>query len=187
MGDRIEYNRQDLRPEHIHEIDPESLNPRAKALIFLPDLVTDYIEAAFSEPITVTCLSQQTRADVSDASLDAAGGDRVVVRQSLIHGAKTERRFIHATVHLVEKRVPELLIADLRDLTTGLGRLLDKHRIHHRREMLWYGVEHSDTSCVDLTSILEGHTFLARCYRLVDEAVPFATIIERFSTDLFGD
>ena len=187
MGDRISYTCQDLRPGHILEVDPETLNPRAKALIFLPDLVTDYIEAAFSEPIAVTCLSQQTRNDVIDESLCAASGDRVVERESVIHGARTNRNFIHATVNLVEKRVPGQLIADLRDLTTGLGRLLDKHCVDHRREMLWYGVESTPKVSVDLTNILEGHTFVVRCYRLVDEGVPFATICERFSTNLFGD
>ena len=53
--------------------------------------------------------------------------------------------------------------------------------------MLWFGVESQDNANVDLTGILEVQTFAALCYRLVDDDVPLATIVERFSADLFGD
>jgi chorismate-pyruvate lyase len=183
MGDRVSYTRQDLRPASIGKLDPDTLHPRARALIFLPDLVTDYIEAAFIEPIAVTCLSQETQSDLSISALEVDPGDRVVVRQSLIHGATTNRPFIHAEVHLVVSRVPAGLIRDLRDSTAGLGRLLDTHQVEHNREMLWYGADTSN----DLTAVLEGDTFAARRYRLVDAGVPLVTIVERFAVDLFGD
>lgn len=187
LGDRVSFVRQDLRPDRVDPVDPESLHPRARALIFLPDLVSDYIEAAFSEPIAVTCLSQTCRTDVVDEPLNVRVGDPVIVRNSLIQGATTHRNFIHAQVHLSKSRVSRSLLRDLRHLKTGLGRLLEQHAIDHRREMMWWGVESADRSPVDLAGYLDGDRFAVRCYRLVDAGVPFVTIVERFSVDLFGD
>jgi len=75
--------------------------------------VTDYVEAAFSEPIAVTCLSQNAKTDMIDSALDTASTDLVVDRASLIFGADSGRNFIHAVVRLSASRVPEGLITDL--------------------------------------------------------------------------
>ena len=89
MGDGDCFVAQDRRPASIGPLDPDALSPRTRALLFLPDLVTDFLEASFGEPITVTCLSQSVRSDLVDQDLGAAAGDSVVVRESVIFGAKS--------------------------------------------------------------------------------------------------
>lgn len=186
MGDHVSFIRQDLRPAVMSAVDPDALNPRARALIFLPDLVTEFIETAFSEPIAVTCLSQKQATDIDDPGLDHQPGDPVIVRDSLIYGAETGRRFIHASVHLVEDRVPAGLISDLLETERGLGRLLSEHEVHHEREMLWFGVLSREDTGPGVLEALDADALAVRCYRLVSEGQPFSTIIERFPLELFG-
>ena len=186
MGDGDRFIAQDRRPASIDPVDPASLTPRARALLFLPDLVTDFLETSFGEPITVTCLSQSNRDDLIDQDLGVGPGDSVVVRESAIHGANSRRPFIHAQVRLAEAMVPPDLVKDLKDLSVGLGRLLDKHEVVCEREMLWYGLERAETMSLDLSGILEGDQFVARCYRLVTPGGVVAALVERFSVDLFS-
>ena len=82
--------------------------------------------------------------------------------------------------------VPPDLVRNLKDLSVGLGRLLDKHEVVCEREMLWYGLERAETMSLDLSGILEGDQFVARCYRLVTPGGVVAALVERFSVDLFS-
>jgi chorismate-pyruvate lyase len=186
MDDGDRYIAQDRRPASVDPVDPAALTPRARALLFLPDLVTDFLEASFGESITVTCLSRSVRSDLVDLDLGAGSGDSVVVRESAIHGANSRRPFIHAQVRLAEAMVPPDLVKDLKDLSVGLGRLLDKHEVVCEDEMLWYGLERAETMSLDLSGILEGDQFVARCYRLVTPGGVVAALVERFSVDLFS-
>lgn len=173
MGDRaVDFVAEDRRPATVEAVHPDSLHPKLKALLFLPDLVTEFLEAAFHETISVSCLSQATRDDVADVDLGVTAGDVVVLRVSEIQGATTGRTFVRADVCLRAGGVPGEMVEEMADRSAGLGRLLDRYGVRHEREMLWYGREGDE---------------VIRKYRLVgDGGSPFATIVERFPIDLFG-
>ena len=61
----------------------------------------------------------------------------------------------------------------------GLGRILLNSQLENRREVLWYGREQM-ADLPEAISVLTGHDFLSRTYRIIVGGQPMMLISEKF-------
>lgn len=167
-----------------------SLGRLSRILLASDGTLTDVVEAAMLEPISLKRLHVETVSpDVPmDLNLldllDLAVRDRVMERRILLFGSKTGRNYVYAESFLALDRFPCAVTRALTESDIPVGRLWLEHGLEGRKELLAvscvpgngclaaYFPEHRDTALV------------MRRYRMISGGHPLMLITEYFPADL---
>ena len=167
------------RPEHIADIDLESMTPFHRGLMVIPGFVTQFIEAFEGETVKVVCLRQATSpCEDADPWLDVAAGSDVVRRTVYLCGEESSRLYVVGESRMALDRLPPTLRAGIESQQAGLGQLLQQSGAETHRELLWYGEEVLE----EIPGIRQfaGNRCASRSFRLVHGGKPFMVLNERF-------
>ena len=151
-------------------------------LIFNTDAtVVRILENCFDERIRTAGLAQEiTQAAAPEVSLELAGGERVLVRSTLLQGCRTGRNYIYAESAIVLDRLPPSLREGLLATSEPIGRLLIAGRVETFRELLLSG--HSPAGARSPALGAEsGDALPFRTYRIVVGGQPVMRITEHFA------
>lgn len=168
------------KPGHLIEPNLRTLTPYQRALLTIDGTVTKFIEAYRMEPVHVVLLDQQTHSLEADHPwLEIEEGTSVISRQVLLQGKYSRTLYAYAVSLLVHDQLPEAVREDLKVNPGGIGRVLIKHRLETRRDVLWYGREHIDDLPAPVCHLTDGR-FISRTYRVICKGNPFMLINEKF-------
>ncbi len=174
------------RPSHIKPVNLRVLSPLQRVLLVTDGTVTRIIEAYTLEPVEVRVLRQRTRALAEpNELLELDRGTLVVQREVSMQGRYSARVYGYADSLLVPGRLPQAVMDGLDAEGEAIGRLLERHRMETRREVLWLGRE---TLSEPGGAARGGGTteFITRTYRIVAHHKPIVLIQEKFPVDLEG-
>lgn len=170
------------RPDHIADIDLESMSPFHRGLMVIPGFVTQFIEAFAGEAVKVVCLRQASSpCGESDPWLDVAVGSEIVRRTVYLSGEESSRLYVVGESRMVLDRLPPDLRAGIESRQVGLGQLLQQGRAETHRELLWYGEEVLDE--IPAIRRYAGSRCASRSFRLVHGGRPVMVLNERFPLD----
>ena len=171
------------RPAHWIDINFRTLSPFQRALLVIDGTVTKFLEAYTMEPIEVVLLENSFREfDEKHIWLNSPSGTTTIARQVKIEGKYSRKLHAYAVSLLVVDRLPEGVKEDLKTHPGGIGRVLLKHQLETRREVLWYGREEIDNIPADVRQ-RTGGKFISRTYRILHKDDPFMMINEKFPID----
>lgn len=174
---------QDSKPNHILDLDLETLNPFQRVVLIHDGTVTKLFEVYRAEPIEVELLSQKVEVLSDNPWLKLSKPTEVVDRMVLLKGKRSGRPVTYATSSIVLNRTPKSIHQGLNTDGMGLGRMMSASLMEHRRELLWYGREHLDELPIQVAEVME-NDFMSRMYRIVVDDLPLMVINERFSLSL---
>ena len=172
------------RPAHWIDINFRTLSPFQRALLVIDGTVTKFLEAYTMEPIDVVQLEHSYRKfEEAHIWLNSPKETTSIARQVTLEGKYSRKLHAYAVSLLVVDRLPEGVKEDLKTHPGGIGRVLLKHQLETRREVLWYGREQIETIP---DSIMEktGGKFISRTYRILHNEDPFMMINEKFPLEI---
>ena len=170
------------KPDHIRDIDLESLTPFHRGLMVIPGFVTQFIEAFEGETVRVVCLDQtRLHCEEADPWLDVAVGSEIVRRTVYLSGEQSSRLYVVGESRMVLDRLPPTLRAGIESQQAGLGQLLQQSGAETHRELLWYGEE----ALKEIPAIRQfaGVRCASRSFCLVHGGKPFMVLNELFPLD----
>ena len=171
---------QEAKPRHWQAVDLRMLTPFQRALLSMDGTVTKFIEAYALEPIRIIRLRQEEKMLMADHPwLSATTGTTVIARQVLLRGKYSATIYAYAVSLLIANRLPADVVRGLDVEPAGLGRILLNSQLENRREVLWYGREQM-ADLPEAISVLTGHDFLSRTYRIIVGGQPMMLISEKF-------
>ena len=178
---------QTARPPNLDNIKPSRLTPFQRALLVTDGTVTHLIEAYTFSPVEVVLLRETEQAlGIEYAWLELPISGPVVTREVVLQTPATDTQLpkIHAYAisHIIYERLPSSVVEGLKSRTGGLGALLQRTIWETRRDLLWWGVEHT-VGLPDAIGHLESKPFLSRTYRVVANKDPLMLITEKFPLD----
>lgn len=182
------FQAQDLRPDHLSDLNFAALSPFQRSLLVMVGLVTQFIEAYRLEPVRVLTLSQvPDQLSTADPWIDAAPGTPVIHRRVLLRGEDSGETYVYGEAVLLPERLPEYVQQGLAREDEGLGRLLIQGKVEYHGELLWCGVEILDEELPESLGHLRRRPLISRTYRFVSEGRPLMRITERFTLHDGGD
>lgn len=171
---------QEAKPRDWQPIDLRTVTPFQRALLSMDGTVTKFIEAYTLEPIRIIRLQQQEKRLVADHPwLSATTGTTIIARQVLLRGKYSATIYAYAVSLLITNRLPANVLRGLDVEPAGLGRILLNSQLENRREVLWYGREQM-SDLPEAISLLTGHDFISRTYRIIVGEQPMMLINEKF-------
>lgn len=172
------------RPPELGVLNLRVLTPFQRALLVIDGTVTKFIEAFTMEPVEVVRVAQAARTlDSEHRWLETPAGTEVVARQVVLEGKYSRTVHAYASSLVVIDRLPEEARRALDDHEGGLGRILLASGLESRREVLWYGREHTD-DLPERVRRAAGFEFISRTYRIISEGRPLMLINEKFPLEV---
>jgi chorismate-pyruvate lyase len=166
------------------EVDLHSLGLIPRLLLISDGTLTDIVEAAFLEPITLVKLSLDSyAASVPVDALDIKTGDPVMRRKILLRGAVTGTNFVYAQTLIALNSLPQVVRDELVNSGSPIGRLWTQHKLETRKEMLSIWREEAG-ELAEHFGLPENESMLARTYRVFTAGQPSMLISEYFPENL---
>jgi len=164
-----------------------SLELLQRVLLVTDGTITDTIEVAFGEPITLMKVSCELLITPSDIdALDVTAGCSLMDRKIQLLGRTTCRVYAYAETLLVIDRLPDELRRQLLLSNTALGRLWSEYRIEGRKELL--SVTRVPVGSVRYPFTPGQHAdLLKRTYRMISAGKPVSLITEYFPSSYSHD
>jgi beta-ribofuranosylaminobenzene 5'-phosphate synthase len=174
--------------ERIREIEKETgyLTPHQTILLLTDGSVTTLLEAISGEDVSVTTLSQvvaRAGIDVA-AALEIETGEMVNHRTVVLNNSRTGEALVYAVSYTPLFRLEPGFTDDLMRADIPIGKILKKHAIESRREILTIGVRGSDTTITRVLGNRPG-PFLFRRYKIIRAGKPLMLIEEFFPASAF--
>ncbi len=167
---------QSRRPDHLGDIDVETLTPFERGILVVVGLVTQFIEAYKMEPIEVSQLWQGSqRLNSDDPWLEARAGQEVISRRVILKGGRSGTPYLEGEALIVAQRLPEAVRQDLQESNMGLGQILRRRRVETHGELLWCGTEQVQGPA----SSGEDRLTIDKTYRFICDGSPAILITER--------
>jgi len=165
------------------------LSPIQKFLLGTDGSVTQLLEAETGHPVAVRTLIQEV------VPADAAVADRLGIRagESVNHrvvelkNADTGDVLMYAVSDTPLSRLSPEFKEDLMKADIPIGKIISRHRIEARREILSAGVKPADEEDGKLFSICRSEPLLSRQYRIIHKGEPLIFITEQFPYNRFLD
>src|SRR5690349_19986049 len=150
--------------------------------------LTTALETYRLAPITADVGLQQDILLEADYAgwLNAAAGDPVVRRSTILRHRITGRLLVQCDVHLLVERLPEGFLEVLANCDKGLGAAFGQLKIETRRELLWYG-RSPMAGLGDPDRLTSGGSGVSRGYRLILGSTPICCIEEIFPDAVIRD
>ena len=168
--------------EQLNGFDTSALDVLQRILLVTDGTLTDTIEAAFSEPISLHKLESETRqACCPITELDLHATETVMTRTVLLLGKYSGAVYVCAKSLLAVDRLPSQLRQDLLATNIPLGRLWSQHRLETWKELLSIDTT-SEADIAQYFNLSKDCTLLSRTYRLFSGGRPLMLITEYFPT-----
>jgi chorismate-pyruvate lyase len=165
-------------------IEGRSLSLLQRLLLVNDGTLTDALEAAFLEPITLRKIATDVSCDVkAPAELELAADRPVMTRLILLRGSASKRNYVFAESWIALDRLPSAMREELIESDTPIGRLWNDHQLETRKELLRFWRQPAGEIAGHL-GIDRDAVLLARCYRVFLDRVPLMIIAEYFPSDL---
>jgi beta-ribofuranosylaminobenzene 5'-phosphate synthase len=165
------------------------LSPVQKILLGTDGSVTQLLEAVTGHTVSITTLVQEiVPADAAVAErLNIKNGEPVNHRIVELRDADTNEVLIYAASQTPLSRLPPEFKDDLMRADIPIGKIIKRHRIEARREILNAGVSPAPDSIGRIFSICRSEPLLSRQYRIIHEGEPLIYIEEQFPYNRFLD
>ncbi len=164
--------------------DVRSLPALQRVLLTSDGTLTDALEAAFLEPMTLLKIGTETSAAASGVpELDLAAGAPVMLRKILLRGGRTGATYLYAESRIVLDRLPPEFRERLTGSDVPLGRLWAEHRLETRKEILRVWRRPAAELSVHFGGA-EQASLLVRSYRVFSGGRPIMLITEYFPEEL---
>jgi len=171
------------------ERDVGHLSPFQKFLLGTDGSVTQLLEAVTGHPVSITTLVQEV------IPADAAVADRLSIRigESVNHrvvelkDAETGTVLIYAVSETPLSRLSPEFKEDLMKADIPIGKIISRHKIEARREIITARVTSSDDTTSPLFSVCKNEPLLSRDYRIIHKGEPLIFITEQFPYNRFLD
>jgi len=167
----------------IYKLNPDqraifaSLPPVLRILLISDGTITSILEAWFNEPIVIQC-QQQMKITTTDelSQINVRKGDEILQRQVNLVGKDTGQSYLVASSYIRLNAFQGEIISDFLQGQTGIGSLLEKHRIERYREILNICLDDApvDTASRVTTKIM------SRSYRIFVQNNPCIVVTEKF-------
>ena len=175
----------------IQELEREAgrLSRVQKILLGTDGSITRILEVITGGQVRITTLSQE----VVPATKEVAGdlriqeGDPVNHRVVRIEEAGKGRALLHAVSDAPLDRLPPSFREDLMRADIPIGRILARHRVEARREILDARVIPSSGEHAPLFGTFRNEPLLTRRYRIIHQGEPLILIEEQFPYNAFND
>ena len=119
------------------DFEASSLDMLQRVLLVSDGTLTDTLEAAFLEPISLRKIEIQTApARRALPELDVVVGERLMERKILLCGETSGRAYVYAESALVLDRLPPRFREELVETDLPIGRLWSEHKLETRKELL---------------------------------------------------
>ena len=175
----------------IKEIEDQlgGLSPVQKILLGTDGSVTGILENITGEPVeVVTRLQQVIVADRETASeLDIREGEPVNYRIVELRNSKTAETLIYAVSYTPLNRLNPEIKTDLMKADIPIGKILKKHRLETRREIIGAGTVLADEDLSNTFSCFRDDPLLSREYRIVRDKKTLIRIREVFPYSKFSN
>ncbi len=177
--------------EKIREIEQHvgRLSPMQKVIIGTDGSVTNLLEMATGHPVTVTTRVQEIVAadPAMAAALDIEPGDEVNHRVVELKDSVTGKVLIYAVSRTPLRRLAPEFRQDLMRADIPIGRILGRHRIESRREIIDARVVRAGMDLARTFNIHRCESVLSREYRIIHREEPLIAIEEIFPCTAFAD
>jgi len=174
----------DFLRDRIREIEARfgPLSLQQTILLLTDGSVTTLLEAICGEEVAVRTLSQNiVRADAGTAeSLAVLPGAMVNHRVVELINSRTGEVMIYAVSDTPLERLESDFKDDLMRADIPIGKIIRKHQIEVRREILDIGILPADDQVAALFGLSAADTLLSRKYRIIRQGAPFMVIRETF-------
>lgn len=160
-----------------------------KVLLSTDGSVTRILEMVTGNPVEIRTLIQEViQSDEQVAqSLDVETGEDVNHRIVELQNSLTGEVLVHAISHTPLKRLAPDFRSDLMRADIPIGKIIMKHRIESRREILEAGVKYADDELSRRFQICRDEPLLNRRYRIIHHQKPLIEIEETFPYNKFLD
>ena len=165
------------------------LSPVQKILLGTDGSVTQLLEAATGHTVTITTLVQEViRADAAVAErLNIREGEAVNHRIVELKDAEKNEVLIYALSQTPLSRLPPEFKEDLMRADIPIGKIIKRHRIEARREILNARVSPAPDEISRIFSLCRNEPLLCRQYQIIHHGEPLIFIEEQFPYNRFLD
>ena len=165
------------------------LSPVQKFLLGTDGSVTHLLEAVTGHPVAVSTLVQNVvAADAAAAErLGIRAGELINHRVVELKNADTGDVLMYAVSDTPLSRLSPEFKDDLMRADIQIGKIISRHRIEARREILSARVAPAGDTTAPLFSIARDEPLLSRDYRIIHKGEPLIYITEQFPYNRFLD
>jgi beta-ribofuranosylaminobenzene 5'-phosphate synthase len=165
------------------------LSPVQKILLGTDGSVTQLLEAATGHTVTITTLVQEViGADATVAErLNIREGEAVNHRIVELKDAEKNEVLIYAVSQTPLSRLPPEFKEDLMRADIPIGKIIKRHRIEARREIVSARVSPAPDEISRIFSLCRNEPLLSRQYRIIHRGEPLIFIEEQFPYNRFLD
>ena len=165
------------------------LSPVQKILLGTDGSVTQLLESITGHPVSVRTREQEiVKADTLAAErLNIAQGDAVNHRIVELLDATTGDVLVYATSQTPVARLATEFRDDLMKADIPIGRIIERHHIEARREILTARVTSAKDDVSGIFSICKNEPLLIRQYQIIHGGEPLIFIEEQFPYNKFLD
>jgi len=165
------------------------LSPVQKFLLGTDGSVTHLLEAVTGHPVAVSTLVQNVvAADAAAAErLGIRAGELINHRVVELKNADTGDVLMYAVSDTPLSRLSPEFKDDLMRADIPIGKIISRHRIEARREILSARVAPAGDTTAPLFSIARDEPLLSRDYRIIHKGEPLIYITEQFPYNRFLD
>jgi len=165
------------------------LSSTQKALLWTDGSVTRMLEALTGHPVAITTLRQEVVAAGAEEAgrLDVPVGTEINHREVLLIDTDTGETLVHAVSHTPLSRLSDDVRDDMMRADIPIGRIMERHRIEARREVLDAWSTPADDAAAGFFGICRREPVLSRTYRIIHRDLPMMAITESFSCHRFRD
>jgi chorismate-pyruvate lyase len=162
------------------DFDASSLDLLQRVLLVSDGTLTDTLEAAFLEPISLRKIAiQVVPARRALPELDVLAGEQLMERKSLLCGESSGRAYVYAESVLVLDRLPSRFREELVESDMPIGRLWSEHKLETWKELLTMS-RHPMCGLAAHFQTAPESDCLVRSYRVISGGRPLMAITEHF-------
>jgi beta-ribofuranosylaminobenzene 5'-phosphate synthase len=164
------------------------LSPLQRIFLGTDGSVTRLLELATGEPVTITTLLQEVEpADAGVAArLEVPAGEAVNHRIVELKNARTGELLVYAESYTPLSRLSPHFRDDLMRADIPVGRILERHRVESRREIMGMTAGPRPGPVTRRFAIPDASLFLSRQYRIIHQERPLIHIEEIFPMTRFS-
>lgn len=165
------------------------LSPVQKFLLGTDGSVTQLLEAITGHPVAVATLEQKVvpAGEAVAGRLGIRAGEHVNHRVVELKNADTGEVLMYAVSDTPLARLSPEFKDDLMRADIPIGKIISRHHIEARREILSAGVKPADGATAPLFAICQNEPLLSRDYRIIHKGEPLIYITEQFPYNRFLD
>jgi beta-ribofuranosylaminobenzene 5'-phosphate synthase len=176
--------------EKIRNIEKEAgyLSPLQTILLLTDGSVTTLLEAICGDEVSVTTLSQvvASASEEMSVALEIEPGELVNHRAVVLKNSRTDEVLVYAVSYTPLCRLEPEFRDDLMRADIPIGKILKKHDIESRREIMDIGICPPKESYIRFFGKSDSDSFVFRTYRIIREDKPLMAIKEIFPVTSFA-